>query len=222
MGTVPEGLQIDGLVDYSCVKRPFLIKVGVGIAVLAAFGVLFMRSLDDARTSPYTVERQHLDGWTVVAESSAAPSDPVVSLRPAPVLAAGLFRQIFSRAMESLNTPAAPAIPLVLKGEFDRHLADTLTPEALLTAARSSGLESAEVTPRCLVHRRVSEPGGTRQVYFVLFDAPAISQFRRQLGLDAAAFSPVMFVAGAGTDFNSWLPQFANAESDCVPIGIEG
>jgi hypothetical protein len=204
-------------------KKSGLVKVGVGIAALAAFGLLFMRSLDDARTTAYTVERQHLSGWTASLEATASPGDPIVSLRPSPVLAAGLFRQIFSRAMESLNTPAAPAIPLVLKSEFDRQLADTFTPETLLAAARAAGLESSEIVPRCLVHRRVSEPGGTRQVYLVFFDAPAVSQFRSQLGLETGGFSPVMFVAGAGTDFNSWLPQRVNVESDCLaPIEIEG
>ena len=71
------------------------------------------------------------------------------------------------------------------------------------------------------MHRRISEPGGVRQVYLVFFDAPAIAQFRRQLGLDADALSPILFVAGAGADFNSWLPQRVNAEADCLaPIEI--
>ena len=204
-------------------KKSGIVKIGVGIAALVAFGFLFMRSLDDARATAYTVERRHLGAWAVALEATASPSDPIVSLRSTSVLAAGLFRQIFSRAMESLNTPAAPAIPLVLRGEFDRQLADTFTPDALLAAARSAALESSEIVPRCLVHRRVSEPGGTRQVYLVLFDAPAVSQFRSQLGLETAAFSPVMFVAGAGTEFNTWLPQRVNAESECLaPIEIEG
>ena len=63
-----------------------------------------------------------------------------------------------------------------------------------------------------VVHHRVSEPGGTRQVYFLLFDAPAIGQFRRQIGLDPADLAPILFIAGAGPDFNSWLPQRATAE----------
>ena len=71
------------------------------------------------------------------------------------------------------------------------------------------------------MHRRISEPGGTRQVFFILFDAPAISQFRKQIGLDPAALSPVLFVAGVGTDFNAWLPQQVNAESDCLaPVEV--
>ena len=71
------------------------------------------------------------------------------------------------------------------------------------------------------MHRRISEPGGVRQVYLVLFDATGIAQFRRQLGLDADALSPIMFVAGAGQDFNSWLPQRVIADSECLaPIEI--
>jgi hypothetical protein len=58
-------------------------------------------------------------------------------------------------------------------------------------------------------------------VFFVFFDAPSVSQFRRQLGLDPDALSPVLFIAGAGTDFNTWLPQRVNAEADCLaPIEI--
>lgn len=142
-------------------------------------------------------------------------------MRAGPELVSGLFRQVFSRAMESVNTPLAPSIPLVLLGEFDSMVGRQLTSETLLAAARTAGLETARMTPRCLVHRRVSEPGQTRQVFFVLFDAPAVSQFRRQLGLDPAALSPVMFIAGAGTDFKDWLPQRVNAEADCLaPVEI--
>lgn len=182
-----------------------------------------MRSLEDARTTAYTVPRQHLQKWTVVLETASNANDPLLVLQPAPELTSGLFRQVFARAMESLNTPASSAIPLITRGEFDRVVGDQLTKDALVTAARG-GLETAtaSITPRCIVHRRVSEPGGTRQAYFVFFDAPAISQFRQQIGLDPAALSPILFIAGAGADFNSWLPQRVNAEADCLaPIEIE-
>ena len=154
-------------------------KIAVGVAAAGVFGVLFVRSLDDARTTPYTVPAQHLSGWTLALESTSAPNDPMLVLRPPPELASGLFKQIFSRAMESLNTPVSPAVPLVLRGEFDRVVGDQLTPDALLAAARDAGLASAAPVPRCLVHRHVSEPGGVRQVFFVYFDAPGAIQFRQ-------------------------------------------
>jgi hypothetical protein len=203
------------------VKKPALIKVVVGATLLVVFGILFMRSLEDATTTAYTVPRQHLRTWTVALETASNANDPLLTLRPTPELTGGLFRQIFARAMESLNTPASPAIPIIIRDEFDRVVGDQLTKEALLAAARGAGLEAASMTPRCVVHRRISEPGGTRQVYFVFFDAPAISQFRGQLGLDPAALSPVLFVAGAGSDFNAWLPQRVNREADCLaPVEV--
>lgn len=180
-----------------------------------------MRSLEDATTTAYTVPREHLRTWTVALETASNANDPLVVLQPGPELTGGLFRQVFARAMESLNTPASPGIPLISRGEFDRVVADQLTKDALVSAARAAGLETASITPRCLVHRRVSEPGGTRQVYFVFFDAPAIVRFRQQIGLDPIVLSPILFVAAAGSDFNSWLPQQVNAEADCLaPVEI--
>ena len=201
-------------------KKSIGIKIAVGLGALTIFAFLFMRSLDDARTTPYTVEPQYLETWTLALEPASSPNEPLLVLRPVSELAGGLFRQVFARAMESLTAPAAPAIPVVLRGEFD-GLGDRLTGEALLAGARTAKLETARITPQCLVHRRVSQPGITRQAYFVLFDAPAIAQFRQQLGLDPKALSSILFVAGAGPDFNSWLPQRASAEADCLaPIEI--
>lgn len=196
--------------------KSLLIKVAVGLGIGTLFGFLFMRSLRDTTTAPYTAERRHLEGWTLVLEPASRPTDPLLALRPTPELANGLFRQVFSRTMESLSAPAAPAVPVVLLGEFDRVVRDQFTQEALLAAARMAKLEAADMSPRCLVHRRVSVPGETRQVFFVFFDAPSVSQFRQQLGLDPAALAPVLFIAGSGIDFDSWLPQRVNAETDCL------
>ena len=66
-----------------------------------------MRSLEDARSEPYTVTAQHLQRWTLALEPASTPNDPLLVLRPAPELASGLLRQVFARAMESLNTPVA-------------------------------------------------------------------------------------------------------------------
>ena len=203
--------------------KKLLIKAGAGVLLLTALAFLFMRSLEDTRTAPYTVERGDLGEWTLVLQPESRENEPLLSLRPKPELAATLFRQIFSRSMESLISPVDPAIPIVLGGEYDRVVADHLSREALRAAAESAGLESAAMTPRCLVHRRASVPGGTRQVYFILFDAPTVSQFRERLGLDPAAVAPTLFVGGAGADFAAWLPQRADAATDCLaPIEVAG
>ena len=202
-------------------KRSLIVKLAIGLVALTAFGFLFMRSLQDARATPYTVAQQHLSKWTLALEPASGADDPLLVLRPVPELAAGIFRQVFARAMESLNAPVGPAIPIVLRGEFDRIVGDQLSRDALVAAARSAGLETAMITPKCLVHRRRSEPGLTKQAYFLLVDAPAIVDFRRRLGLDSNAMSPVLFVAGAGSDLNEWLPQRVNAETDCLaPVEV--
>lgn len=202
-------------------KKPLLIKIAVGIVALAVFAWLFMRSIEDTRSEAYTVERAHLQSWTLALEPATRPNDPLLVLRPMPELASSMFKQIFARAMESLNSPASPSIPVVLRGEFDRVVGDQLNQEGLLGAAKAAGLDASAPSPRCLVHRRISEPGGVRQAYLILFDAPAIVQLRKHLGLDADSLSPIMFVAGAGSDFAAWLPLRVNAEADCLaPIEI--
>ena len=202
-------------------NKNLFVKIGIAVVAIAVFAFLFMRSIEDTRSEAYSVPRAHLQAGTLALVPASRPNDPLLVLRPSPDLASGLFRQIFARAMESLNSPGEPVIPLVLRGEFDRAVGDRLTQDALLAAARSSGLEGALPSPRCIVHRRISEPGGVRQAFLVLFDSPAIAEFRKQIGVDPAALSPVMFVAGAGTDFNSWLPLRIDPEADCLaPIAI--
>jgi hypothetical protein len=162
-----------------------------------------------------------MQGWTLALEDAASANAPLLVLRPTPELTNGLFKQIFSRAMESLRTPPESAIPIVLRGEFDGVVGGQLTAAAMLAAAREAGLADGALTPRCVVHRHVSEPGNVRQVYFVYFEAPRVRQFRGQLGLDADVLSPILFVAGAGADFVSWLPQRVNPDADCVaPIEV--
>jgi hypothetical protein len=203
------------------VKKPLIVKLAIGTVAIGVFAMLFMSSLEDTRSEAYTVERAHLQSWSLAVEPAAAANEPLLVLRPSPELAADLFKQIFARAMESLNSPTTPSIPLVLRGEFDRVVGDQLTHDAMLAAAKAAGVETTSPTPRCLVHRRISEPGGVRQAYLVFFDAPAITQFRRQIGVDADALSPIMFVAGTGPEFNSWLPQRVNASADCLaPVEI--
>lgn len=211
-----------------------IIKIVVALGVLAGFGFLFVRSVRETRSAPYTINREHLRHWTVALEPASSPDAPMLALRVPPEFATRLFRQVFARTMESMSGPTGAAIPLVLQSEFDRAFTGRATPAALLSAARNAGLESATVEPRCLAYRRVSEPGTTRQLHFVLFDLPAFARFREQIGMlpngdgasraafDPAALSPVLFIAASDDAFSRWLPLRADPETDCVaPIAIE-
>jgi hypothetical protein len=208
------------------------LKLLVGLGVAAGLGVLFARSARDARAKPYTVEAARLQGWTVALEAGAGPNEPMLVLRAPPPLVTHLFDQVFTRAMESLSAPGVAGIPLVLQREFDRAFAGRVTPQALAAAARAAGLDSATLEPRCLAYRRLSEPGVTRQLYFVLFDWPAFARFREQLAalagggvagaaFDPAALSPVLLIGTAGPAFD-WLPLRATPETDCVAPFIKG
>jgi hypothetical protein len=210
-----------------------LLKVALLVAVAAGLGFLFIRSAQSTRSDPYTVSSDLLRNWTVSFDPAASAAAPALVLRPPAELTSGLFRQVFSRTMESLSSPTEPVIPLVLKGEFDRAFAGSVTPEALSAAARSAGLDSGSLAPRCLAYRRVSEPGLTRQLYFVLFDAPAFGQFREQIAslrdgravptdiFDPAALSPVLIIGASDSAFNRWLPLRADPNTDCLAPIVE-
>ena len=212
-------------------RQSVLIKVVVGVIALGVLGVLFVRSAQSTRSEPYTVTRDRLGRWTLTIDAMPARSGVVLGLRPQPELASELFNQVFLRSGESMNGPTPPAMPLVLQRELDDAVGDALAPESLLALARASGLESATFEPRCMAHRRVSEPGSTRQVFFVRFKWPAFDEFRRQVsqqmgaaghtGFEPAALSPVLIVAASDAAFATWLPLQASAIDDCLaPIAV--
>ena len=204
--------------------KPLIILAAIGIG-----GFLFMRSVQSTRTAPYTIRAAHLAQWTIALNTAAALSDAMLVARPAREVASDLFRQLFTRAAESMNGPSLPSVPLLLREEFERAFAGQATPESLMQAAQDAGIGKGW-TPRCMGHKRDSAPGVTRQLYFVLFDAPSFASFRQQLAslripdsvYDPAVLSPVMFVAASDAEFHRWLPLRANAETDCVaPISVE-
>lgn len=209
-----------------------LVKILVAGAVLGGFLYLFLHTAQDVRSEPYTALRQHLQPWTLASEIATQTTSPILVVRPPQEFAGSLFSQVFQRMMESLKGTTGGGMPLVLRGEYELALAGRYTPEALFEAARAAGVESSARTPICLAVRRISEPGLTRQMYFVIFDAPAVAGFRQQLArslegtpaaamFDAGALSPVMIVGATDAEFDRWLPIQANVDADCVaPIAI--
>jgi len=203
------------------------VKGLIAAGVLGVFALLFLRSVRGTRSQPYTVAAADLRGWTLAFAAASGPNDPYLVLQGSPNVENTLFKQLFKRAMESMNAPAVVGIPLLTKGEFDHSLAARLSPEEVLAAAQKAGLESEPVTPHCMAYRRASEPTGTQQLYFLIFDSPAHQRFRAAMaaaatgGFDPAALSPTMFVAGAATSFTRWLPMRADPKADCVaPIDV--
>jgi hypothetical protein len=207
-----------------------LVKVAVGVVALGILGVLFVRSAQNVRAEPYDVPRDRLQQWTLALEPASAASGVLLALRPQRELASSLFNDVFSRTGESMSGPVPAEMPLVLQTELGPHAASSVTPEALLALARDSGLESASLQPKCMAYRRISAPGITRQMYFVLFDMPAFADFRQKLALrlrnadavlDPAALSPTLIVAATDAMFSQWQPLRADADKDCfAPIAV--
>jgi len=200
-----------------------LVKVAIALLVLAGGGWLFVRSAQDSRAEPYQMSSRHLQGWTLGIDTAADSQGSVVSLRPPAELPMNLFRQLFSRQMESMGTPSMPGIPLVLRQEMPA----TVTADQVLALARSAGLERATISPTCVGYRRVSAMGATRQLYYVLFTVSGFEAFRAALaqqadaGFKPEALSPVLMMA-AQPDFTGWMPIGADAGGDCVaPVTID-
>lgn len=210
-----------------------LIKAAVALVAFAVLALLFWRSVHETRAEPYQLQADALDHFSLELQEASRPSDAYLALRAPMSVVNDLSNQLFKRVMESLQSPANPAIPLLLKGEFDRAFAGRVSGEQLLAAARSAGLDKISLTPRCLGYRRVSDKRVTEQLYFVIFDAPQLEQFRAQMrkllggdgtadaAYDPAAMSPVLLVASASPMFNQWIPLQAHPEADCVaPIAV--
>lgn len=207
-------------------RSNLFVKLAIGVSALVGLGYLFTHSLETSLSEPYTVEQARLGPWMLVLEPAEGPNAPLLSIRTGNELVAGLFRQLFQRTMESMSTPVAASIPIVLHREFAEGLAGHLTPDGLLAAAREAGLESQSHVPVCVAHRRISEPGLTRQVYFAVVASPSIAAFRADLAqrgqgaFDAAAVAPVMFIGASDAVLHRWLPIQA-ATDDCVsPIQV--
>ena len=197
-----------------------LVRVAFVLAALGVIGFLFLRSLEDTRSQPYTVAPAHVDTWSLVESAGTSSKSPMLSLRTRPELVSNLSRQVFRRAMESTASPAESTIPLVLQGEFDEGLARAMTRDVLLATARAAGLETARHELRCLAHRRDSEGRAVRQAWFVIVNSPSIRAFREQLARSAPAFdpsalTPVVLIAHAESSMERWLPIRAG-EGECL------
>jgi len=154
-----------------------LVKVLVLLGLAGVLGFLFMRSVRGTRAEPYAIPPRSLEGWTLAFQAPTSTNDAGFVLHVPAELTRAVFDQVFKRTMESMNMSGTPSVPLLTQRELDGPLAGRLTPEAITAIARDSGL-LAPFVPRCLAHRRVSEPTSTQQLYFMLFDAPAFTRFR--------------------------------------------
>ena len=207
-------------------RKPTLVKIGIGAAAIVVLPWLFLKTARDTIAAPYAVDDATLTGWRLVLTDPGQPGIAVLGLQPPPSLTPGLFDQVFKRTMESMISPGADILPILLHDEFQSGLRAVLTPDELLQAARDAGLEAARLEPVCMGVKREPFVGRSRQIYFVLFEAPAVAAFRQQLGrvaaerggpgvFEATPFDLVLPVGGSDVRFGSWFPMTVDRDAHC-------
>src|SRR5687768_13192116 len=123
-----------------------LLKITIALVAVGVLGVMFVRSARNTGSQAFTIARPHLSGWTLTLAPDADPLGALLSTTPNVELMRSLQRDLFARMGETLHYPP-PAMPLVLRSEFQHAMAGALPPDALLAAAREAGLESATFQP---------------------------------------------------------------------------
>ncbi len=207
-------------------QRNTWLKAGLVALLIVGVPWLFLRTVQNTIAEPYIIDDASLSGWTLALAEMPPPSHALIALQPPGGLVPDLFQQIFHRTMESMTTPGRPAMPVVLQSEFVTALREVLSPEEILKAARQSGLQEARFDPVCMAVKRKPAAGRTRQLYFVVFEAPAFLRFRQALqrlyvgGGGAESFDPaglelVLQVASSDADFAGWWPLDVDRTIDC-------
>lgn len=208
-------------------------KAGIALVALAVLGWLFWRTVQSSLAEPYVVDAGMVAEWTLALRGPMQSGAGLLVLQPSDQLRAELFQQIFNRTMESMTSPTAAAMPLVLHAEYRDALGSVLAPPDVLQVAEESGMSTAVPAPVCIGVVRRAGAGTTRQLYYAIFDAPEVGRFRQALARryaeagGTAAFEPdgfplVVPIAASDADFTSWWPLDVSAESDCLAPLVTG
>lgn len=202
-------------------------RAGIALVSLAVLGWLFWRTVQSSLAEPYVVDAGMVAEWTLALRGPMQPGPGLLVLQPSDQLRAELFQQIFNRTMESMTSPTAAAMPLVLHAEYRDALGSVLAPPEVLETAEESGLAAVTPAPVCIGVVRREGAGTTRQLYYALFEAPEVGRFRAALARrygeagGTAAFAPegmplAVPIAASDADFASWWPLDVSPETDCL------
>ena len=202
-------------------------KVAIVLVALVVLGWLFWRTVQSSLAAPYVVDAALVSEWTLALRGPLQPGAGLLVLQPSDQLRAQLFQQIFNRTMESMTSPTAAALPLVLHSEYRDSLGSVLTPPDVLETAEESGLSAATPAPVCIGVIRREGSGTTRQLYYALFEASAVGRFREELAgryeeaggtgaFEPEGFPLVVPIAASDAGFASWWPLDVSSDNDCL------
>ena len=209
-------------------------KVGVVAVLLVVLGWLFWQTVQDSLSEPYVVDPGLVAEWRLALRGPMQSGAGLLTLQPSDQLRAELFQQIFTRTMESMTSPAEASMPIVLHSEYRETLGTVLSSDDILEAAEEAGLSNVTPMPVCIGVAREPVDGGSRQLYFALFDAPEVDRFRQDLGrryadgdgetsFDPGELALAVPIAASDGNFASWWPLDVRAETDCqAPLTTGG
>lgn len=200
------------------------------VLVVAAAGAYWLSRHRDS--SPYTIQHAPEPTWTLVTSDGTDPW--VVGVEPPRAMISSLTNEVSRRAGRTLVTPPHPAVPLVLRAEFDESLQGAFGVDSIHRLAADAGLDTAGAfQPVCLAHQTVEGEHGSADLYFVPFASAGFNQLRinlmpehpEQAGIgiyDPSVLSPVLILAATENGFDRWWPLRVDPARDCeAPIASQ-
>lgn len=197
-------------------------------ALLVVAAVVYVGWFRVDRT-PVTVASAVPEHWTLTTSDGTDPW--VAGVAPPASLVTRLVEQVRERAGAALVVPAHPAIPLVLRAEFDESLQGAFDIGAVRRMAADLALDQVGAfEPVCLAHRTVRGASGRAELYFVPFTSAGFNELRvrlmpehpEQAGIaiyDPSILTPVLVVGATENSFDRWWPLGVDPERDCeAPI----
>lgn len=176
-------------------------------------------------STPVQVAPTVPERWTLVTSDGTDPW--IVAVKPPDTLTASLFAEVSRRVGARLVAPAHPAIPLVLRSEFDEALQGAFGVDSIHRMAADAALDGGKAfEPVCLAHQTVDGAEGRADLYFVPFESAGFNQLRvslipehpEQAGIgeyDPALISPVLVIGATENGFERWWPIRVNRDRDC-------
>ncbi|MGC4084894.1 MAG: hypothetical protein QM736_22965 [Vicinamibacterales bacterium] len=198
------------------------------VALLAGVAWYLTHRVD---RTPVAVAPAAHDRWTMVTSDGTDPW--VVGMKPPESLTTSLFEQVSARAGTALVAPPHPAIPLVLRSEFDEALQGAFGVDSIQRMAIDAGLDAdVPFEPVCLAHKTVDGVDGPAELYFVPFVSAGFNQLRvnlmpehpEQAGIgiyDPSILTPILVVAASDSSFDRWWPLRFDQDRDCeAPVAL--
>jgi len=172
----------------------------------------------------YTIPVTSLSNWTLVTSDGTDPW--VVAMKPPEPLLQPLLAELRTRKDNHVAPVPHPALPLVLRAEFDEGLQGVYGTDSVLRIAREAGIETSTFEPVCIAHQVRTGPAGRAEVYFVPFASEAFNQIRVDLvpaepehaGIgvyEPAMLTPLLIIATTSGTLEQWLPLAFDRTTDC-------